>query len=75
MRLLIFSKRGVKGVACKLDIEKAFDIINWQFLMKVLICMSFGYKWVNWIWWCVFMARFSVLVNGVPAGFFLALEG
>ena len=33
-----------KGGACKLDIEKAFDDINWQFLMNVMQGMGFGSK-------------------------------
>ena len=60
---------------CKLDIEKAFDNINWQFLMKVMRCMGFGSKWMRWIWQCISTARFSVLVNGVSAGFFPISRG
>ena len=35
-------KRNEKGLICKLDIEKAYDSINWNFLMKVLSKMGFG---------------------------------
>ncbi|RVW75069.1 hypothetical protein CK203_055996 [Vitis vinifera] len=31
-----WNKRGEKGIICKLDIEKAYDNINWQFLLKVM---------------------------------------
>ncbi|RVW34350.1 Transposon TX1 uncharacterized 149 kDa protein [Vitis vinifera] len=31
-----WQKRKEKGVICKLDIEKAYDSLNWQFLMKGL---------------------------------------
>ena len=34
-----WQKQREKGVICKLDIEKAFDRINWQFLMKVMCCI------------------------------------
>ena len=60
----------MKGVVCKLDIEKAFDSLNWQFLMKVMQSMGFGNKWMSWIWWCISIAKFSVLVNGGPGWFF-----
>ena len=65
-----WQKRKEKGLICKLDIEKAYDSINWNFLMKVLQKMGFGTKWVGWMWSCVSSAKFSILVNGVPAGFF-----
>ncbi|RVW39225.1 LINE-1 retrotransposable element ORF2 protein [Vitis vinifera] len=63
-------KRNEKGLICKLDIEKAYDSINWNFLMKVLVKMGFGSLWMEWIWWCISTAKFSVMINGVPAGFF-----
>ena len=40
-----WKKRGEKGLICKLDIEKAYDSVNWQFLMRVMQKMGFGVKW------------------------------
>ena len=68
-------KRKEKGMICKLDIEKAYDNINWNFLMKVLLKMGFGSRWMEWIWWCISTAKFYVLVNGVPVGFFSNNKG
>ena len=70
-----WQKRKEKDLICKLDIEKAYDNINWKFLLKVLQKMGFGSKWLGWTWSCLFSAKFSVLVNGVPAGFFLSTKG
>ncbi|RVW85331.1 hypothetical protein CK203_045523 [Vitis vinifera] len=42
---------------------------------EVLQKMGFGNKWVGWMWSCVSSAKFSILVNGVPAGFFPSSRG
>ena len=67
--------RKEKGLICKLDIEKTYDSINWNFLMKILQKMGFEPWWMEWIWWCISTAKFSIVVNGVPAGFFLSSKG
>ena len=37
-------KNKEKGILCKLDIEKAYDHINWNFLLRVLQNMGLGDK-------------------------------
>ena len=68
-------KRKEKGVLCKLDIEKAYDCINWSFLLRLLRNMGFGWKWVRWIKWCITTASFFVIVNGSPTEFFNSSKG
>ena len=58
-----------------MDIEKAYDSINWNFLTKVLHKMGFGSRWMEWIWWCISTAKFSIIVNRVPVGFFSSSKG
>lgn len=53
--------------------EKAHDHVSWLswgFLMDIRHRYGFDVKWRNWIKKCVGLATFSVLLNGVSAGYF-----
>ena len=58
-----------------MDIEKAYDHVNWGFLIMILKQMGFGDKWLKWINFCIKTVRFSILVNGEPVGFFPSERG
>ena len=66
---------GVPGVICKLDLEKAYDHVNWNFLLYLLKRCGFGERCREWIEWCILTARFSILVNGTLEGFFNSSRG
>ncbi|KAJ0878597.1 putative RNA-directed DNA polymerase [Helianthus annuus] len=50
----------------KVDFEKAYDNVNWGFLINTLHQMGFGKKWCSWVSGILSSARASVLVNGSP---------
>nr|CAN79712.1 hypothetical protein VITISV_009624 [Vitis vinifera] len=70
---IVKSNRG--AIFCKLDIEKAYDHVDWTFLLAVLEKMGFGERWCRWIKWCLSTVRYSVMVNGSPTGFFQSSRG
>ena len=68
-------KSRVLGVLCKLDVEKAYDHVYWDFLMYMLQRCSFSKKWRKWIWYYISTVKFSILINGSPSDFFGSSRG
>ena len=68
-------RSGAACIICKLDLEKAYDYVNWDFLLYLLRRCGFGERWKDWIEWCILTVRFSILVNGTSKGFFNSLKG
>nr|GEY79130.1 probable leucine-rich repeat receptor-like protein kinase At1g35710 [Tanacetum cinerariifolium] len=50
----------------KVDFEKAFDYVKWDYLDETLKAFGFGSKWRNWISSCLNNAIGLVLVNSSP---------
>nr|GEU80015.1 hypothetical protein [Tanacetum cinerariifolium] len=63
-------KNGAKRVSLKIDLHKAYDTQNWDFLKDVLIKCKFPSKMVNLIMTCVSTTSFSICVNGNRHGYF-----
>ncbi|XP_062145395.1 uncharacterized protein LOC133852645 [Alnus glutinosa] len=65
------SKRGRGGLmAINLDMEKAFDKMEWSFLLAILHKLGFYSRWINWVRLCISTSSFSVLLNGSLFGLF-----
>ena len=54
----------------KIDMEKAYDRLEWCFLEKVLRGFGFPSIWIQWVMQCVTTTTFSILLNGNPFSFF-----
>lgn len=64
-----------KCLVFKVDFEKAYDCLNWNFLIGILKSMGFENKWYKWIESCLKSASVSVLVNGSPTDEFCMSRG
>lgn len=42
-------RNGKPGIPVKMDFEKAFDHVRWNFLDEMLSHMGFGENWRRWI--------------------------
>ncbi|GJZ84431.1 putative RNA-directed DNA polymerase, eukaryota, reverse transcriptase zinc-binding domain protein [Tanacetum coccineum] len=68
-------KNKKKLMIFKVDFEKAFDSLKWDFLDLVMDKIGFGCRWSPWIKGCLRNARASVLVNGSPTKEFEIFRG
>ncbi|KAK4382056.1 putative mitochondrial protein [Sesamum angolense] len=75
----IFSGYNRQGLpmrcALKVDLRKAYDTVEWDFLSAVLHLFGFPDIFIGWIEKCVTTPMFSVCINGNPHGFFKGSRG
>lgn len=56
-------------VFIQIDLAKAFDTIEWDFLLNVLIARGFPRRWVAWIESILSTAQSRVIINGIASEF------
>ncbi|KAK4384511.1 Retrovirus-related Pol polyprotein from type-2 retrotransposable element R2DM [Sesamum angolense] len=61
--------------ALKVDLRKAYDTLEWDFLIAALRMFGFPAVFIRWIEECVTSAHYSVVVNGGVHGFFAGARG
>ncbi|GJZ46309.1 RNA-directed DNA polymerase, eukaryota [Tanacetum coccineum] len=59
----------------KVDFQKAFDSVRWDYLDDILGKFGFGSRWRGWIHGCLQYSKASVLINGSPTDEFLFHRG
>ena len=69
-------KNGKTGyMAVKLDMEKAYDILEWEFIKAILTRLGFHPKWIGWVMECISTVSYSLLIKGSPEGKIYPLRG
>nr|GEU72415.1 hypothetical protein [Tanacetum cinerariifolium] len=67
--------RGPSRCAFKVDIQKAYNTVDWKFLHDVLIGFGFHPRMIGWIMECVTFTSFSLSINGYLHGYFKGKRG
>ncbi|KAK2445365.1 hypothetical protein QL285_016305 [Trifolium repens] len=72
---LLHNKAHGGNVALKIDITKAFDTLDWSFLLNVLKKFGFNDIFCNWIQVILHSAFLSISINGKSHGYFNCIRG
>ncbi|KAL0310172.1 UNVERIFIED_CONTAM: hypothetical protein Scaly_2954200 [Sesamum calycinum] len=59
----------------KVDLQKAYDMVDWDYLLAVLHLFKFPDRFIVWVEQCITTASFSISLNGAIHGFFTSTRG
>ncbi|XP_042504810.1 uncharacterized protein LOC122081684 [Macadamia integrifolia] len=62
-------------LALKLDMKKAYDRVEWEFLEKVLLQYGFSSHWVTMVMSCLRTVTYKLLINGAVRGTVIPTRG
>lgn len=54
----------VGEAALKIDISRAYDRVDWEFLKQLMLRTGFDSQWVQWMTMCMETVNYLVLING-----------
>lgn len=64
-----------KRAMLKVDLQKAFDTVNWDFVLNTVKALNFPTSFVNLIKQCLTTTSFSISINGELCGYFKGTRG
>lgn len=59
----------------QIDLTKAYDNVNWDFLINILIALELPQIFINWIKVCISTPSYSIAFNGELIGHFQGKKG
>ena len=62
-------------IVFKVDFEKAYDSVHWDYLDYMMEKLGLCSRWISWIKNCLKSSTISILVNGSPTGEFKPEKG
>ncbi|XP_056697932.1 uncharacterized protein [Spinacia oleracea] len=71
-----YGRKGVKpSCLMKIDLQKAYDTVDWSFLKEMMVALDFPKQFVDLVMECVTTLMFSLIINGSMHGFFKSQRG
>ncbi|GAB2280080.1 hypothetical protein Dimus_039393 [Dionaea muscipula] len=71
-----YDRQGISPRSlAKVDLQKAYDSVDWQFLEKLLLRMRFPTRFVEWVMVCVSSVSYTFSVNGELHGWIKGARG
>lgn len=64
-----------KEFCLKVDLAKAFDKMDWDYIAQILHIYNLPQKFANWVMSCIKSAEFSIILNGRGDGFIKPRSG
>jgi Reverse transcriptase (RNA-dependent DNA polymerase) len=64
-----------KRIVLKVDFEKAYDKVSWDFIEEFLLSRGFGLRWTQWVMALLKDSHTCINVNGCPSPYFICKRG
>jgi hypothetical protein len=68
-------KTGPARCALKIDLKKAFDTVNLEFILAGLQAIALPPNLISWIKTCIITVHYTININGELHGFFQSTRG
>lgn len=65
--IFLIQKHRLPGRILKVDFSKAFDIVDWGFLLDLLKAHGFSDRWIGWIKSILTSSKAKFLINGTQS--------
>ena len=62
-------------ITFKLDMNKAYDQVEWAFLEAIMRKLGFHKQWISLMTLSISTVSYSILINGAPTGFIKPIRG
>eukprot|EP00253_Pinus_taeda_P005605 PITA_05605 len=70
----MFSK-NIDEAILKIELQKAYDCIDWGFIRCLLARIGLGDEMISWIMACIEGVNYAININGIPSPYFTAERG